>query len=333
MTAAIYYHPEAYTTSGPTLMGRNAAGESFLRGFLAYSRTDEFWAQVEQPEHARHFTATVRAAGRSEPVKAVTRHSLASLSQAGVVYYPGPGLGQHAWRRAACGHGAWSLCGITHTTASARVMDAIADLLTAPVQPWDAVICTSTAVKDNVQRVLQAQAYYLAQHLGAQRLALPRLPVIPLGIHSRDFALTQEQKAQARQTLGADHRTPVVLFTGRLSFHAKAHPLAMYQQAMDPFYAFARYPTRALTAQTVLQLVDADLAAALRRLAQYRKLAMVDFAKIVLPGEVEVHAVLAAVAAGPRPATELIEAIPSERQAVVLRALAWLVKLGILQAQ
>jgi len=33
MTAAIYYHPEAYTTSGPSLMGRNAAAESFLRGF------------------------------------------------------------------------------------------------------------------------------------------------------------------------------------------------------------------------------------------------------------------------------------------------------------
>ena len=31
MTAAIYYHPEAYTTSGPKLMGRNAAGESFSR--------------------------------------------------------------------------------------------------------------------------------------------------------------------------------------------------------------------------------------------------------------------------------------------------------------
>jgi starch synthase len=36
MTAAIYYHPEAYTTSGPKLMGRNAAGESFLRGVLGW---------------------------------------------------------------------------------------------------------------------------------------------------------------------------------------------------------------------------------------------------------------------------------------------------------
>ena len=40
-------------------------------------------------------------------------------------------------------------------------MDAIADLLTAPLQQWDALICTSRAVKDNVERLLQAQADYL----------------------------------------------------------------------------------------------------------------------------------------------------------------------------
>jgi hypothetical protein len=52
MNAAIYYHPEAYTTDGPKLMGRNAAGESFLRGFISHSKNQEFWIQVEKPEHA-----------------------------------------------------------------------------------------------------------------------------------------------------------------------------------------------------------------------------------------------------------------------------------------
>jgi len=42
MTAAIFYHPEAYSTCGPKLMGRNAAGESFLRGFVAHSTASEF---------------------------------------------------------------------------------------------------------------------------------------------------------------------------------------------------------------------------------------------------------------------------------------------------
>jgi hypothetical protein len=33
----------------------------------------------------------------------------------------------------------WSLCGITHTTASDTVMEAIGTFATAPLQSWDAV--------------------------------------------------------------------------------------------------------------------------------------------------------------------------------------------------
>ena len=229
MNAAIYYHPEAYTTSGPKLMGRNAAGESFLRSFLTYSKATEFWAQVQKPEHAQHFAETVAAFGRPEPVKAVDKNSLGALSQAGLLYLPGPGIGAHAWLRSSFGHGSWSLCGITHTTSSAGAMDALAELITTPVQPWDAVICTSTAVKNNVERLLQAQVDYLKDRLGISKLVLPQLPVIPLGIHTQDFAYTEAQKAAARQALGVGADTLVVLFMGRLSFHAKAHPLAMYQ--------------------------------------------------------------------------------------------------------
>ncbi len=548
MTAALYYHPEAYTTSGPKLMGRNAAGESFLRGFLAHGQPGDFWLQVLKAEHAQHFAATAQAAGRHQPVRAVTAATLGSLAQVGTVYYPGPGIGEHAWHRAAFGHGAWSLCGITHTTSSAGAMDAIAALLTAPVQPWDAVICTSTAVRDNVQRLLQAQADHLVARLGAQRLVLPQFPVIPLGIHTADFAFTEGQRSAARKALAAARDTLVVLFMGRLSFHAKAHPLAMYralQQAaqrtgrqvllvecgwhandfiarayadaaraacpdvrvitldgrkpedrttawagadvfcslsdniqetfgivpieamaaglpvvvsdwdgykdtvrhevdgyrvptlmpqsglagdlalrhalevdtydmycghtcslvavdvpaaadafvrlfesperrrqmgeagrqrarevydwaaiipqyealwaqlgearraqssglpplahpwparMDPFHAFAAYPTHTLTPQTLLALADpaAGAAAASARVAADRALAMVDFAKVVLPSAAEIEAVLEAAAAGPRPAAELVASIAPERQAAVFRALAWLVKLGAL---
>ena len=559
MTAAIYYHPEAYTTSGPKLMGRNAAGESFLRGFVSHSRASSFWAQVEKPEHARHFAASVSSLGRTEPVHAVSRGNLGALTQAGVVYYPGPGIGEHAFHRAAFGHGGWSLCGITHTTSSAGAMDALAALLTAPVQPWDAVICTSTAVKDNVTRLLQAQVDYLQARLGISRVVLPQLPVIPLGIHTSDFAFSADQKAAARAALGVGPDTLVVLFMGRLSFHAKAHPLAMYQaleaaarasgksvvlvecgwhanefiekayadaarlacpsvrvvtldgrkpedrqtawagadvfcslsdniqetfgivpieamaaglpvvvsdwdgykdtvrdgvdglriptvmpqaglagdlalrhaldvdtydmycghtcslvavdvqataaaferlftqpalrrqmgeagraraqalydwkpiigqyedlwdklneiraaqskdlQAlahpwparMDPFHAFASYPTQALTPQTALALVDADLETALQRTRAYRQLAMVDFAKVILPTEAELELVLRAAVQkeqqkeGQHPTTQhpmaqsLVQDIPAERQALVFRSLAWLLKLGVLK--
>lgn len=553
LTAAIYYHPEAYTTSGPKLMGRNAAGESFLRGFCSYSKTSAFWVQVQTPEHARLFFAAVQNAGRHEPVKAVESSNLGALAQPGTLYFPGPGIGEHAWQRATmggvAGHGAWSVCGITHTTSSAGAMDAVTDLLTAPVQPWDALICTSVAVKSNVTSLLQAQADYLVQRLGVQRLVLPQLPVIPLGIHTHDFAYGDSQRCVARQIIGADERSLVVLYTGRLSFHAKAHPLAMYQalekaaaslsvgqkvvlvecgwhanefiekafedtarcacpsvrvvildgrkpedrqtawasadvfcsladniqetfgivpiEAMaagipvvvsdwdgykdtvrdgvdgfriptlmpgaglgtdlaqrhaleidsydmycghssslvavdieaaaqafsrlfaspelrqqmgeagrqrarevydwaviipqyealwaqlaeirkaqapnlkplphpwparlDPFHAFACYPTTALTLQTVLGLVDSDVQTALQRMVDYRQLAMVNYAEAVLPAVEEVSAILAAAALGAKSAGDLLHAVSPERQAFVFRGLVWLVKLDVMK--
>ena len=229
MTAAIYYHPEAYSIDGPKLMGRNAAGESFLRGFLAHSKTTKFWIQTESADHTQHFARAVAASGRKEPVKVANKTNLGALKEAGVVYYPGPGIGPEAFHRTAFGDGAWSLCGVTHTTSSALAMDSITALITSPVQSWDALICTSTTVKDNVHRLMQGQVDYLKERLGASKLVLPQLPVIPLGVHTRDFSFSDAQKAAARRALGVDADTLVVLYMGRLSFHAKAHPLAMYQ--------------------------------------------------------------------------------------------------------
>lgn len=228
-SAAIYFHPEAYTTSGPKLMGRNSAGEGFLRGYLTHSKADQFAALLAHPRHGQAFAEAVARAGRQEPTHFFTLSGLQRLSEFGCIFYPGPGLAEHAWQRTAFGDAAWSICGITHTICSASAMDGLVGLLANPVQSWDAVICTSAAARAAVVRMLQAQADFLAARLGAQKFILPQLPIIPLGVHSQDFAFTEEQRLAARQALGVDENTLVVLFAGRLSFHAKAHPLAMYQ--------------------------------------------------------------------------------------------------------
>jgi alpha-maltose-1-phosphate synthase len=228
-SVALYYHPEGYTTSGPKLMGRNAAGESFLRGFFAHSRVSEFWLQVENRAHSRHFRDRALQSGRNEPVQTITTEQLGTLRKPGALYLPQSDLIASARARSLIDNRGWSLCGITHTTASARAMDAICGMLTAPVQPWDGLICTSTAVKANVMRMIEAEADFLKSRLGASRIVLPQMPVIPLGIMTGDFAFSDADKAFARKEIGAEPDDIVVLFAGRLSFHAKAHPLAMYQ--------------------------------------------------------------------------------------------------------
>ena len=76
--------------------------------------------------------------------------------------------------------------------------------------------------------------------------------------------------------------------------------------------------------------VDADLSAALARLADYRQLAMVNFAQAVLPSEAECQRVLTA-AAKPVSATVLVADLPPERRPYVFRVLVWLVKLDLLR--
>lgn len=188
-------------------MGRNAAGQSFLRGSLTHSRADGVWVHVQKPSHAEGFREAVARFRPGATVAVVEPARLRRLATPRLLFRPDPGLPEAAFPRVQwggeAGHGASSLCGVTHTTASARAMDAITGVLTAPVQPWDALICTGAAVKDNVTRLLEAEAEYLRQRLGATRLVRPRLPAIALGLHTADFAADAGQRAAARAGAGA----------------------------------------------------------------------------------------------------------------------------------
>ena len=56
---------------------------------------------------------------------------------------------------------------MNHTLSSARAMDGLTELLTAPIQPWDAVICTSMASREVIEKLFARQEEYLAKRLGA----------------------------------------------------------------------------------------------------------------------------------------------------------------------
>ncbi|MDG2272801.1 MAG: glycosyltransferase family 4 protein [Halioglobus sp.] len=229
ITPAIYYHPEGFSTSGKKLMGRNAAGESFLTGYFQHGTPSRFRCCLETLSHGELFGQHAKSAGVTQPVEGflVTDHS--ELEKSEILYYPGPDINDLAYRRSLTSASAFSLCGITHTTSSARAMDAITGWLTSPLEPWDAVICTSGAVKGHVEKLLQAELDRLQQKLGVTKFNLPHLPVIPLGINSAVFEVSASERVAARTGLNVTQDETVVLYLGRLSFHAKAHPLAMYQ--------------------------------------------------------------------------------------------------------
>ena len=227
-TAALFFEPTAYTTRGEKLMGRQSTGESFLRAFFQHTPPGDMVVQVSTPAHVGLFAEAAKAHGRQETIHGAFRGNLGALTHAGTLYVPGPNIASMAWGRALHGSSAWSLCGITYTLSSAEAMDAVTDLLTAPVEPWDALICISSVARDVVQRLWQVQAQFLQQRLGAQRFVMPQLPVIPLGVSCDDFAPDRAAGAALRARLGIGKDDIACAIIARLTPHEKFDPLPLY---------------------------------------------------------------------------------------------------------
>jgi hypothetical protein len=117
---------------------------------------------------------------------------------------------------------------------------------------------------------------------------------------------------------------------------------------MDPWHAFAAYPTQHLRPDTPLALAAPDATQAWARAQALAALDMVSFAKAVMPSPAEIQLVLKAAEAAARPesatawgpqggpagflpAAVLVQGIPPARRAQVFRGLMALVKWGLLR--
>lgn len=227
--AALYLNPEAFDTRRPALMGRHSAGESFLRGYLRHARAERFafWNVANSPEGELR-SMLERLSPLRHPTEIMPRHDRHGLARIGNVHLPQPNLAREAWQRRTIGlSGRYGISGITHTTAGMDIMDSLADLLTAPIEPGDALICTSRAVKSSVETQLEAVRADLEQRLGATRLPEPRLVTIPLGINTDDFQIDGGHRARWRTRLSIPDEAVVVLYVGRFNAPSKMNPVPM----------------------------------------------------------------------------------------------------------
>ena len=207
--------------------GHPVAGQDLMRA-IARSGLARVGCFAGSEGHAGECERGLRELGFNGEVEWISQGRPQDLARFGTLYHPASGIERLAWRRLGLGERRYSLCGVTHATASHAAMSAIARLPVAPVRSWDAVICTSRVVRDSVRAVLERQADYLRARLGAQHFELPQLPLIPLGVHGADFAFDGDRRLAARTQLGIGADDVAFLFFGHLSFHAKAHPQQMF---------------------------------------------------------------------------------------------------------
>lgn len=231
--AAIFYHPDAYEVHGPKLMGRVAAGASFLAGLLRHCTNSDLCVYGSDQSFAQAVANLARAKGASANIKFLSSESPELLKDQQVLHFPAPAIGDLAAMRAVYGDNAWSLTGIAHTTASSSAIQDITSLVWNPVRSWDALICPSNAVKEHITNLIDVQRDYVSERFGGKVTEFPQLPVIPIGIETDRFSFTDLEKATARNNLNLPSDAIVILYVGRLSFHAKAHPFPFYAAVQE----------------------------------------------------------------------------------------------------
>ena len=224
--AAILYDSRGFDAGRERLTGLAVASAGFLAAHVEHAAPGPLWLHpTDEGTDAAAFRGRFPT---DRPVEVIHRLDTRRLAEPGALFVPGPVLAPFAWRRRVIGDAAFSLTGITHTMSTGRALDAVRDLLVAPTQSWDALICTSRAVRDLVGGVLERHASHLAERNGGAIVPAPvQLPVIPLGIDAPVIA--DGERARFRADHGVPDDAVAVLYLGRLSAHAKAHPLPMFR--------------------------------------------------------------------------------------------------------
>ena len=225
---AIYYAGDAYSTANK-IMGRQSAGKAFMRGVARTWPKAELHGLGQGTETAKAMYAQLKGDGFAGQLKWVEVPNWPALGEIGNLYYPSPAAKDFTYSRNAFNPGAFSVMGVTFTLSSNGAMDQVADLVLPPFKPWDAMICISQAALDFTTRLHDEMKAWWAAQTGATRFNTPQMPVIALGIDCPSFAPNTKLRQTARAALQLQSHEVAFLFSGRLSFHAKANPAPMYQ--------------------------------------------------------------------------------------------------------
>ena len=233
---ATHFFTDAFSIDGEQLMGRQAAGNSYLSALFKekYENIALYIASIqEDPRIESNKTNIINFLNSSVDYSLDSKINLIPFTSPqesktfGGIFRPDPKLSDLARHRSYFNHDTYSLIGITHTTASHNIMTIIKDMIVSPLMPWDALICTSESVRSTVETIHSDYLEYLDLRLGINKKPKFQLPVIPLGINIDDFTFNHElDPIKAKYKIDGDDIN--IIFVGRISFHAKAHNIPMF---------------------------------------------------------------------------------------------------------
>lgn len=228
------YHPPGRLGLGQNPFGKDVANLQLYRALANYGGFEQVDLLSNAVGDVEALSAGLFPDGR--PVARVTAGTVLSVEApvaAGTLFRGQPDLSEVAWiRRRLAGDHAYSLVGLIHTIAPPAMREMIASSVVAPVQDWDAVICTSPSVRDAMVKMFDDYGDYIGERFGGAARPRPRLPVIPLGVNAGEIRAKADRpgaRARVRADLGIEGDEVLIVWVGRLSFFEKAFPQPMFR--------------------------------------------------------------------------------------------------------
>ena len=177
---ATLYMSDAFDYKDGRLMGRHAAGLSYLRaiaegdyeaaGFLIPDKMDN-------DNFIKTFSSLVLK-DKTINVELFNYDKLNNSNKYGGLFIHDPQIGNFGLYRSKFGNNSFSIVGITHTTMSLGVINFLSDLYSKPAMEWDALVCTSSSVKSSIMKIIDYQEEFLKNKFEAKRFPKPQFPII-----------------------------------------------------------------------------------------------------------------------------------------------------------
>ena len=212
------------------LNGRRWSGSALLEAWAQFLGDRDLHLACADPQYPAQLADVLDQAGHRGQRHVHGLLHPDPLKPIGGLFMPDPNLGRWSRWRERCGSQHFSLIGQIHTLNTSSAVGMMESLVTEPVQPWDAVICSSPAGRDVVNAILDDRETWMQRRFGPhQPPARPQLPVIPLPVAVNALIEALPKRNEARKQLGLPLQAAVCLWLGRLSLFSKQDPWAQYR--------------------------------------------------------------------------------------------------------